>query len=772
MSEPLLLAKSPVDKSAPRFEETLGGHTARTIESFDILFGPSPQQPTQLTERWLAFFGLSAACIDSFLANGRVACGVHDTGKGTLPFREMLLGRNVLQPMRHEHLSGLFLWLPEVARWLESIPHVDRRIVFSAVVGHHLRCRKADFAQPLHADIKSFQVFTEGIAEGFRSLGDHVGVAFRPQSPPFSQTRWTFDGRGGFDLRELREHILRDLQRFPRRESMRDPGLPKLLMAVRAALILADSSGSGLVREHKDLRTWLESAFGQRLGGNDIAEQIITRRVRQIEATKGRFQWGKFQEATETLGQRALLLAPCGSGKTLAAWRWIKARLQEQPMARVIFLYPTRATATEGFRDYVSWAPETDGSLLTGTAAFELDGMFAGIDDERAGKDFSTEDRLYALAFWHRRVFSATVDQFLGFMQQIYRSVCLLPLLADSVVVIDEVHSFDRALFSALKVFLKNFNVPVLCMTASLPSVRRKELEEECGLEVFPRTMEDFPDLEAAAAMPRYRVNRLGSEEEAVAVSLEARDSGRRVLWVVNTVSRCQRLAKELGALCYHSRFKLEDRKERHREIIDAFRNTEGGILAVTTQVCEMSLDLDADVLISEMSPITAMIQRMGRCNRHAVPGSGKLGDVFFYQPENEMPYSSEDLGGSEEFLKILASQTANQTMLEELLERLGPADHEPERYAAFLENGPWAAAREAALRDTGDFSVTAILDEDIRRYFDLKSTKNPTDGLYLPVPRKFARQHPRLGRFPEVAESSHYDPMFGFFDHPLEVIL
>ena len=771
MSEPHLLAKSPQDKTSPRFEETLLGHTVRAVECFDAMFG-SHEAPTHLAERWLAFFGLPRENMRRFLVNGRVACRLHDLGKGTQPFLEMLQGRRVPQPIRHEHLSGLFLWLPEVAQWLDSIDHVDRKVVFSAVAGHHLRCKAKDFAQPLTAEIKSFRLYTKGIEEILQHAGKSFGVSFKPQSFPFVHERWTFDGRGGFDLRKLRDTVLRDLQRFPRSESKKSPDLPRMVTAVRAALILADSSGSGLVREHKDIQNWLRAAFGESLDVDYIEAKIIIPRVQQIEQGKGKFQWGTFQVAAETLGSRALLLAPCGSGKTLAAWRWIKARLQERPAARVIFLYPTRATATEGFRDYVSWAPETDGSLLTGTAAFELDGLFASPDDERYGKDFSTEDRLYALAYWHRRVFSATVDQFLGFMQQVYRSVCLMPLLADSVVVFDEVHSFDRSLFSALKSFLRNFEVPVLCMTASLPSARRKELEDECGLDVFPRDFMDFPDLQMAAAMPRYHVTLLEDEEEAMTVAGNALVEGKRVLWVVNTVSRCQKLAKALNALCYHSRFKLEDRKNRHKDVIETFKGSKGAVLAVTTQVCEMSLDLDADVLISESAPITAMIQRMGRCNRHAAPGSDKMGDVFFYVPENEMPYSPEDMEGSAAFLSELAGCEVNQLMLEKLLERLGPDACEAEKYSAFLENGPWAASREEGLRDSNDFSVTAILNTDIGEYFRLKSEHRPTDGLYLPVPRKFAGQHPRLGRFPMTADSSRYDPLFGFFDHPLEVII
>ena len=215
-------------------------------------------------------------------------------------------------------------------------------------------------------------------------------------------------------------------------------------------------------------------------------------------------------------------------------------------------------------------------------------------------------------------------------MQQSYRSVCLLPLLADSVVVIDEVHSFDKSLFSVLKRFLQHFDVPVLCMTASLPAVRRNELAQECGLHIFPEEENCFDDLDAIANMPRYRVQHLESAEEAETIALQAFKSGKRVLWVVNTVSRCQEIARRLQALCYHGRFRLKDRKNQHERVIRAFGNDQTAVLAVTTQVCEMSL------------------------------------------------------------------------------EEHGPNIVNVSKYAAFLENGPWANSREESLRDENQFTVTA----------------------------------------------------------------
>ncbi|MCX7634186.1 MAG: DEAD/DEAH box helicase family protein [Syntrophales bacterium] len=252
-----------------------------------------------------------------------------------------------------------------------------------------------------------------------------------------------------------------------------------MLMAVRAAVIIADSAGSAIVREGIGLEEWMNDVFGKTWGGRLVRETVIKPRIREIENLSGRtFYWSQFQDAAEQLPSRTLLLAPCGSGKTLAAWRWIEGPLNNKPASRVLFLYPTRATATEEFKDYVPWAPEADAALLHGTAAFDLDGVSQDLEDERAGKNFSLQERLFALACWPRSIFTATVDQFLGFMCHGYRSICLLPLLADSVVVIDEVHSFDKRLFSVLKGFLKHFSVPVLCITASLSPVRISELME------------------------------------------------------------------------------------------------------------------------------------------------------------------------------------------------------------------------------------------------------------------------------------------------------
>ncbi len=114
--------------------------------------------------------------------------------------------------------------------------------------------------------------------------------------------------------------------------------------------------------------------------------------------------------------------------------------------------------------------------LAHGTARYELEAMLTNPSEATAGKDHQLteqEERLFALGLWSRRYFSATVDQFLSFMEHSYTSLCLLPVLADSAIIIDEVHSFDQRMFKNLVAFLQAFDVPVLCMTATLPPSRR-----------------------------------------------------------------------------------------------------------------------------------------------------------------------------------------------------------------------------------------------------------------------------------------------------------
>src|SRR6266576_1781049 len=108
MSE-LLLAKSAVLDQAPK---TLVDHTSDVIATVGFLYG-TEDCPTPLAREWLRFFRLQNEEYERFLANTLAAAAFHDIGKANDGFQRIVTHSGD-QTIRHEHLSGLLLSLPEL----------------------------------------------------------------------------------------------------------------------------------------------------------------------------------------------------------------------------------------------------------------------------------------------------------------------------------------------------------------------------------------------------------------------------------------------------------------------------------------------------------------------------------------------------------------------------------------------------------------------------------------------------------------------------------
>ena len=772
-----LIAKAVPNTGTPL---KLIDHTRDVVDASRALFGEI-ESPSRLGRQWLKFFRLTEAADATLFFNCLHAAGwLHDIGKANSDMQSVLYrdpGQRE-QLIRHEYLSVMIMSMPSVQEWLNQRADIDWPIVLSAVGSHHLKFCKDDLERTIPGETvelflthPDFQGLIQAISDGLKLYGTPAlpqqiywgyvsdGTAFNPQK--LCQT--------------LSKGVFRQLVLTTRDESSRTCNL---LRAVRAALIVADGAASGLRRQNESIEEWIISCFQETpdsLLDKSSIEQIILSRVTEL-AVAGNWKasvsmestgWNSFQTECDHLPSRAGLLAPCGSGKTLAAWRWIASR-PELPVKRVLFLYPTRATATEGFKDYVSWAPES--TLLHGNASYDLDGMFPAEDPRTNRISHGSDPRLFALQHWNKQVFSATIDQFFSFMSYNYAAICLLPLLADSVVVIDEVHSFDQKMFSALLAFLRNFDVPVLCMTATLQSGRAKQLQE-----VVDHVYNEKPDdLALIANSPRYRIQRIDSKV-AESVALEHLRQGHRVLWVVNQVSRAQEIAQWLlerridhsfDVICYHSRFRLKDRRNRHQDTVRRVRPGQHAVIAITTQVCEMSLDIDADVLISEDCPISSAIQRMGRCRR----GRNELkafgpGDVYFYKPPTERVYSEADLTGLDDFVEWLAKNSpVSQMDLEEGMQHFGSTGIEAERRSSFLTSGPYAMAGDDSFRDIEEFSQQCVLDVDIDHF--LKASAEKRAGFVCPVPKKLKpTTHEKLPKYLRVGNASNYKLDTGYHE-------
>lgn len=749
-------------------------------------------------QNWCRFFQIKGeANQQKFLLNLQVAALFHDLGKANEDFYAAVTSPGFLpQVLRHEHLSALILCLPEVRTWLSHNPALDVDVITAAVLSHHLKASKDEKTTPNGKSYRWCQPQSNKPmlqlylvhGEVARTLDKIAQLANLNATLSLPTAAWKPGSVWDKTYRSGRSFADRFSQ-FIRKDKDRQ----RFLVAVKAGLITADAAASGLVREKKEIAEWIESVVhSEAIAPNEIAAKIIQPRLEDIKAKDLR----EFQKQLALQGSKTLLLSACGSGKTLAAWKWAEVQSQTYNIGKVIFLYPTRGTATEGFRDYVGWAPEADAALITGTARYELEAMRDNPKEESnnsaiAGKTFRTEadERLFALGFWSKRFFSATVDQFLSFMEHSYQSLCLLPVLADSAVIIDEVHSFDRSMFDTLISFLQTFHIPVLCMTATLPKSRRDELVA-AGLQVFPTEADraNLDDLKEKEEAERYLLEPVENFDAAFDQAVNAYQSGLRVLWVVNTVDRCLAISHKLEkheklkklkakVLTYHSRFRLCDRAQVHKQTVAAFAmrtdTPAKAAIAVTTQVCEMSLDLDADVLITEVAPISAMVQRFGRANRHL---KREFAMLHIYEPPSNLPYSQEELSAARTFLDELGTVRISQHRLAQALEDHSRQERNADGSSPFLNSGYYATP--GSFRDTDEFAVPCILDkdlEDVKAILD-SPKKHEKEKFIISVRKKWANQrtdeHHWLPKYLGVAQwEGHYDESRGFVSKDLQEV-
>jgi CRISPR-associated endonuclease/helicase Cas3 len=244
MNSPLL-AKSTVPGRSPK---TLLDHTLEVMSAAQYLFGTA-DEPTRLSHVWLRFFCLDKTAHCRFMANTTAAAGFHDPGKANDGFQSAVTQRGD-QIIRHEHLSGLLLCLPGFKTWIAHNPLLDFEIILSAVISHHIKVSDESWGKPLDV-ARSFRVlaYTPDFYSVLEAIGAKLNlpIPFRPNVPYL----WSFDQMDhAFCFSDLLDKAKDDVHRFEK-SLRRDPERHSLLLAVKAALIAADSAGSGLVRQGK-----------------------------------------------------------------------------------------------------------------------------------------------------------------------------------------------------------------------------------------------------------------------------------------------------------------------------------------------------------------------------------------------------------------------------------------------------------------------------------------------------------------------------------------
>lgn len=368
-----------------------------------------------------------------------------------------------------------------------------------------------------------------------------------------------------------------------------------------------------------------------------------------------------------------------GAGKTEAALM-LTHRLMAQGVAQGFYVgLPTMATAHALYDRirplYQRLFGESHPSLVLATGSAALVESFAqsvlpkpvsGVGQPLREADSAEARCAHWVADHSKRALLApagigTIDQaLLAVLKGKHQSLRLLGL-AGKVLVVDEVHACDaymERVLATLLTFHARAGGSALLLSATLTERMKQTLlsafASGCQQQAptwQPRS--EYPlathwaasqpgevQQTAIATRPDVRrqlqVQTLHHRDAVRAELLAALQAGRSAAWLCNTVADALELQALMAAYwpaeritLFHARFALADRLDIETKVLATFGATSGpaqraGQLLIATQVAEQSLDIDVDLLASDLAPIDRLIQRAGRLHRHRRMADGR----------------------------------------------------------------------------------------------------------------------------------------------------
>ena len=358
-----------------------------------------------------------------------------------------------------------------------------------------------------------------------------------------------------------------------------------------------------------------------------------------------------------------ILEAQMGVGKTEAALAAAEIMASRFSLGGIFFGLPTQATANGIFPRLLGWADtqseeELPQAIKLAHGMAELNETYLQLQGYGVQlEEDASEEHQVQVHQWFRGSKQALLANFvIGTVDQLLmaalaqKHVMLRHLgLAGKVVIIDECHAYDTYmncyLDRALE-WLGWYQVPVILLSATLPARRRAELIEAYQKK---KAAPDAP-WKTSCGYPLLTWTD-GAEVKQTTIPLDAPGRAVQVVpltepelpkWlcrklaeggcagvIVNTVKKTQKIAQllreslpEKEVQLFHAQFLMPDRAAREKQLMErigkeSVPESRNGLIVVGTQVMEQSLDIDLDVLVTELCPMDLLLQRIGRLHRH-----------------------------------------------------------------------------------------------------------------------------------------------------------
>jgi CRISPR-associated endonuclease/helicase Cas3 len=375
-------------------------------------------------------------------------------------------------------------------------------------------------------------------------------------------------------------------------------------------------------------------------------------------------------------GSITVLEAETGAGKTEAAIARFIRLFHEQEVDGLYFALPTRTAATQihrrvhqaicrAYPDEAERPPvvlAVPGYLavddVQGVQIARFGVRWPGTSLTWRGKGWAAE---HSKRFLAGTIVIGTIDQVLLSALAVSHSHMRAAALARHLLVVDEVHASDAYMTTILEAVLARHlgaGGHALLMSATLGAAARQRLVRP-GRFAVPPTPETaraapYPVVTHAAPVSADPVlipltRSVGkcvavelakvadSPDQVAGLAWKAAQAGARVLVIRNTVADCIATQTALegfaadqqagmllrcngAAAPHHSRYSREDRQALDEAIEKRFGKSSpcAGLVAIATQTVQQSLDLDADLLLTDLCPFDVLLQRVGRLHRHS----------------------------------------------------------------------------------------------------------------------------------------------------------
>ena len=595
---------------------------------------------------------------------------LHDWGKAARGFQALLRGEIRRWPHRHEVLSVAFV--PWVAHdW----PQEDALWLAAAILSHHKDADDVLALYPAELDeeddplralfseldrdvvVRLWHWLADLASEWIADLGlTAAGVTFTPPPPVDAAVSQVMEAGV-----EVMRHWLDEYDRFV--EDLSWSGEMSLRLCgtlLRGYLVQADHTASAHVGPFAPPPARSKAI----LAATGIPASSLYEHQKRATATAG----------------NALLIAPTGSGKTEAALLWAAHQREVQGhLPRLFYALPYQASMNAMYDRLQRVFPRAVG-LVHGRSTLALYRrlMERDYDPDHAAREARWLNSVARLHLPPVRVFSPY--QMLKAAFQLKGYEALLADYAQAAFIFDEIHAYEPkrlAMILELVRFLReHLGAVFFVMSATFPSVVQRQLETALGtfqiIRAAPSLFERFT---------RHRVHLLTGDmlgEEGRQRILTAFGEGKSVLVVCNTVARAQEMhrvlrgtlphADEDTLILVHGRFNARDRLRKEAKILARTglgREHAAPVIVVATQVVEVSLNIDLDVLFSDPAPLEALVQRFGRVNRK---GRLALAPVYvFSEPDDGQGiYDPRLVRGT---LEVLASAAHEKPLHEGLVQ-------------------------------------------------------------------------------------------------------